>query len=547
MFNPAYLAQSRNGIFYFRWPLPKRLHPQGKPSTLKLSLRTREPQKALRLSRSLSQIGVQVNEHGLQSGMRYDELRALLTDHFRGLLDNAKNEIDATGPLTDLDRETYETSLLVAQQAKETDTPLSLVKPDDDLLARFIEKYGLQIEPGSREYRWLEGELKTSYESFLNAVLAYDGSLRVYDLETAESAPRVSAKPSEKRSGLTLAEVAKAYTNERRIGQAWSARTGIEKEAHFKLLEEVLGADIQIRSLTAADAKRVKDILLAYPKNRDKNPLTRGKPLDEIVGLASVPKIQVPTINKYLQNYGDLFQWAKQNNHIDVNFFSGLSVKEGKRLKSAKRDPFTVDQIQLILRTVLQNERGLITKCYQKWATLIGIYTGARLGEIAQLHLDDIRQQDGIWCFDINDEGAMKNLKAPASRRVVPIHSELIQAGLLDYVQSMKDQKAKRLFPDFSYSQKNGWGRQQSRWFNERLLVELGLKTNTLVFHSLRHTVNTRLLQAGISDPIVKAIIGHEQEGMTQKQYFKEGYTLQQLERAMEKLSYHQGSAAGDQ
>ncbi len=547
MFNPVYLAQSRNGVFYFRWPLPKQLHPQGKPSTLKLSLRTREPQKALRLSRSLSQIGERLNEYGLNSGMRYDELRARLTDHFRVLLDQVKEEIDATGPLSSLDRQTYETSLRVAQQAKETDTPLSLVHPDDDLLARFIEKYGLQIEPGSREYRWLEDELKTSYESFLKAVLAYDGSLRVYDLGALENGPRAPVKPSEKPSGLTLAEVAKAYTNERKIGQAWSARTGIEKEAHFKLLEEVLGPDTQIRSLNAANAKRVKDILLAYPKNRDKNPLTRGKPLEEIVGLASVPKIQVPTINKYLQNYGDLFQWAKQNNHIDVNYFAGLSVKEGRRLKSAKRDAFTVDQIQLLLRTVLQNERGLITKSYQKWATLIGIYTGARLGEIAQLHISDIRRQDGIWCFDINDEGATKNLKAPASRRLVPIHSELIQAGLLDYVQSMKDRKAERLFPEFSYSPKNGWGRQQSRWFNERLLVELGLKTNTLVFHSLRHTVTTRLLQAGILDPIVKAIIGHEQEGMTQKQYFKEGYTLQQLESAMQKLSYRQGSAAGDQ
>lgn len=372
----------------------------------------------------------------------------------------------------------------------------------------------------------------------MKAVLAYNGTLRIYDLEAAEHGSRGSAKSSEKPSGMTLAEVSKAYTHERKIGQAWSARTGIEKEAHFKLLEEVLGADIQIRSLTAADAKRVKDILLDYPKNRDKNPLTRGKPLHEIVGLAGVPTIQVPTINKYLQNYGDLFQWAKQNNHIDVNYFAGLSVKEGKRLKSVKRDAFTVDQIQLILRTVLQNERGLITKSYQKWATLIGIYTGARLGEIAQLHLTDIRQQDGIWCFDINDEGATKNLKAPASRRLVPIHDELIQVGLLDYVQSMKDRNVERLFPDFSYSSKNGWGRQQSRWFNERLLVKLGIKSKTLVFHSLRHTVNTRLLQAGIPDPIVKAVIGHEQEGMTQKQYFKEGYTLQQLEEAMQKLSF---------
>lgn len=129
----------------------------------------------------------------------------------------------------------------------------------------------------------------------------------------------------------------------------------------------------------------------------------------------------------------------------------------------------------------------------------------------------------------------------------MPVHQKLIDAGLLGYVQAMRDRKATKLFPDFTYDPKNGWGRQQSRWFNDRLLVELGLKTKTRVFHSLRHTVNTRLLQAGVSPALVKSIIGHEQEGMTHRQYFKEGYTLQQLNEAMQKLDFTQEPAATDQ
>lgn len=183
MFNPAYLVKSPHGIFYLRWPIPKQLHPQKKASTLKLSLQTRNPRKALRLSRSLSQIGASLNEHGIEYRMRYDELRALLTNHFREFLEQAKTEMDATGPLSEFERQVHQTSKRIAKQASKTDTPLSFVKSDDDLLARFIDKYALEIQKGSVQYSWLGRELKNSYRDYLKAVLAYDKSLQSYDFE----------------------------------------------------------------------------------------------------------------------------------------------------------------------------------------------------------------------------------------------------------------------------------------------------------------------------------------------------------------------------
>lgn len=470
--------------------------------------------------------------------MRYEELRNVLTEHFRQLLDEAKTEMNDTGPLSELDRQTYETSKRIAKQARKTDTPLSLVKSDDDLLARFIAKYDLDIQEGSAEYGWLEREMKVSFHGFMKAVLAYDKSLQSYDFESRSTSPSGDVVQPANTAGMSIADVATAYSKERQRGNAWAAKTIIEKADHIKLLEEILGADTDVRTLTAMEAKRVKDTLLSYPRNRSKNPLTRGRPLADVLNLPNVEIIQVATINKYLQTYHELFEWAKQNHHTNDNFFSGLAVKQTKKNKDGERDAYTDEQIRLILRTVLHNDDGLVTKPYQKWATLIGIYTGARLGEIAQLHLKDIHQEDGIWVFNMNEEGDRKSLKTSAARRLVPIHSKLIEAGLLNYVQDMTNRNATKLFPDFSYDPKNGWGRQQSRWFNDRLLVQLGLKSKTRVFHSLRHTVNTRLLQAGVADPLVKSIIGHEQDGMTHRQYFKEGFTLQQRSEAMQKLDY---------
>jgi hypothetical protein len=37
----SYLGQSRHGVYYFRWPLPRHLHPYGRASQIRVSLRTR--------------------------------------------------------------------------------------------------------------------------------------------------------------------------------------------------------------------------------------------------------------------------------------------------------------------------------------------------------------------------------------------------------------------------------------------------------------------------------------------------------------------------
>jgi len=113
---------------------------------------------------------------------------------------------------------------------------------------------------------------------------------------------------------------------------------------------------------------------------------------------------------------------------------------------------------------------------------------------------------------------------------------------LLDHKKELEAAGQTKLFPSFQYCAKNGWGRNLGQWFNNVLLVKLGIKSKELVFHSLRHTVVTRLLQANVPEPVVKAIVGHAQAGVTQQHYFKEGYTLAQLHSALSALSFESGA-----
>jgi len=535
--NPVYLAKSKHGVFYLRWPIPRDLHPSQRASTLKLSLRTRDPKKALRLSRPMIQIGELVNDQGIRQKMRYDEVRAILTQHFRKLLSQNKEKIDSTGRLSAIDRHTLETSIGTANEAIAKDLPLNfLTEPNDNRSIKAItEQFSIDIKEGTVEHDWFKKELKISYRDYCKAVLNYDQALDSFNL--CEALDRGAAKPPAE-AGISLRSLAERYVNEKRAGANWVKRTFLEKDDHLKLLYEILGAETDVRTVSVMSATNVKDVLQKYPSNRFKKPATKDKSLSEILTMTSVQKIKVLTINKYLQTYNDLFEWGRRNGFVETNHFSGISIRLNKQRSQVVRKPFSAEHVRLLLGTITENRDGLIRKDYQKWGPLIGLYTGARLNEIAQIDLADIREESGILVFDLNDEGEGKQLKSAASRRLVPVHSRLTELGLLAHVEKLRRKGATKLFPDFPDSVEHGRGRNLGRWFNEKLLPKLGIKSEELVFHSLRHTVITALMQADVPEPIVKAIAGHQQEGVTQQHYFKQGYTIQQLNNAMQKLHY---------
>ena len=49
----------------------------------------------------------------------------------------------------------------------------------------------------------------------------------------------------------------------------------------------------------------------------------------------------------------------------------------------------------------------------------------------------------GVWYFYISDERKNQHIKNPQSQRVVPIHPKLIELGLLDYINRIREQSYK--------------------------------------------------------------------------------------------------------
>jgi integrase len=537
VFVPSYLAVSRHGIYYFRWPL-RGASIERRSSSVKISLQTRDPKEALRLSRALSYSAQQLILYGTECGMTFEEIRRLLTTHFSGMLARRKLRIATNGRLSQIEASTLLSGLALAAEAAQDGTSLVPGDSDDDLVGRFIERYGLSLQPGTAAYTTLRTELKRAYRDYCSSVLDYDRSLDSYQFEKETDSPPSADRSAANLPYVSLQQLIERHTKDSNLGSQWTPKTQHEKNDHFALLVELLTADKDITKVSVTDAQHVKDTLTKYPKNRRKDARTRDLTLQDAINVEGIQTINVQTINKYLQTYGTMFGWAKRNGLVSNNVFEGLHIRLNKKQSKIARSGFTDAQVRTILSELLDNTSGLVQLDYQRWGPLIGLYSGARLNEIAQIHLTDIRQQDGIWCFDLNDDDETKKLKTDASRRLVPIHSRLIELGLLDYVQTLRTRDAQKLFPGFQYDAKNGWGRSLGRWFNDRFLVKIGLKDKGVSFHVFRHTVVTRLLQAGIEQPLVQTIVGHERQGVTQQSYFASGYTLGQRRSAIETLQF---------
>lgn len=146
------------------------------------------------------------------------------------------------------------------------------------------------------------------------------------------------------------------------------------------------------------------------------------------------------------------------------------------------------------------------------WIPLLGIYTGARIGELAQLRLVDVITESGIPFLSINAEGDGCSLKTEAGMRVVHIHSELIRLGFLEYVSDLIVKKESLLWPLLP-TRNNRSGGYFSQWFGTvRKTLGFGKAPD---FHCFRHTVRTQLVEAGVNEAVIDTLLGHESKGST--------------------------------
>lgn len=407
-----------------------------------MSLDTRCPKEALRLARVLEYHTAEILKHLQATGMEYSEIVKRVRDYWAEILTRRKAGIDQSGLLSPSKVRSYQGEIenaedMIANNWPEDElayTDGSIITPTQHLLNRL----GLSIPESDPSYDQFKKEGYYGMAWFFRELLKYNDTYRDSIYGNQAINPQVievtAGQANDKQSPLK--EAVHEYLQNIK-GDDLASRTLEEREDQLNLLMEILGEGYNLFSLDIRQAAKVKEILRVIPKNRSKNKDIRDLSLQQQLQVPDVERLSVGSINKYLACYGAFLKWGHIHGLSNPNSFEGMALKDSRGKK--KRDSFQLSQVTMMLEELAKRENGLANQEYQYWGALLLLYTGARLNEIASLTVDDVIEKDGIWYFDINDEEEQKSLKTDAAKRIVPVHSDLIELGFLDFLQKAKD------------------------------------------------------------------------------------------------------------
>ena len=137
------------------------------------------------------------------------------------------------------------------------------------------------------------------------------------------------------------------------------------------------------------------------------------------------------------------------------------------------------------------------------WIPLLALYSGARCSELCQLRTDDIKKESGVWVMQIQATDPTQRIKTIAARRSIPLHSELLRLGFVQYCESITQGS---IWPDLPKREGKAGG-FFSQFFGE-LRAELNIPPS-MSFHSFRHSARTNLVCAGVAESVVDKLLGH--------------------------------------
>lgn len=350
--------------------------------------------------------------------------------------------------------------------------------------------------------------------------------------------PRRGAK-----GGPKFADVAARFIAEKQRdpAAALTAQTVGQYEAAYRLFDSFakqpcLG-DVD-RSLASEFLDKIANLDPVWGRS----PATKKRSFAEIMeaygkgarGLAN------KTVNRFAMALGMVWQFAEdRDGYGGGNPWSRQARPTGKRRGNGKTElrAFTPGELRkLLARKPLIVPKKHDTMSAMPWLVLIGTYGGMRLNEICSLDVDDVKQAGGIWYFDITEA------KSEAGVRCVPVHSCILQAGLLDYRKRLK--KGGQLFPGL----RPGGPDDKLSWYaSKRFTVlrrDLGIEDvdaltgrDRINFHSLRRSATTALKHARIPEHEAAEILGHDHPQVTFGVY-PDKHKLRELQRIVETIRY---------
>jgi integrase len=515
-----YLQQRKAG-YYYRQRIPLALKPIFPNREIIASLKTRCPKqarvRAMTLFASVNALFEEVK--GLGQTIEHAEAKKIAENWRKRTL----NE--------DLERKIFGEYDLTPQQPTEVieDNLRNMdLRMANDLVSTVARDANLDIEPDGKSWQMLAFQL-------MRAQLLARDEIREREKSAYRHADFYELEELNQTQGtdLRVSVIFEQWLNAKKRGE----NTLKEWKAAIRRFIELKG-DIDVRTITKADIRAYREACKAMPVRLSHE--DRQLPILELLGKyqhTDVRRVNPKSALKYLTALKSILGFAVREGYLDDNPASGITIEIVKST-SDRRMPFEGDDLYKIFRgspvyrADVRPKGGAGEAAY--WMPLLALYTGARLEELGQLRVTDVRQENGIHYLDINEEDG-KRLKTLSSARRIPLHDDLLHAGFLEEVERQRSAGSKHLFPHLLHDLPkctHGF----SKWVNRYISTTCGIEDRRKVFHSFRHTFKDACRDAEIELAVHDALTGHT-DGSVGGSYGL-GFTLERLHRAINRIKY---------
>ena len=321
-------------------------------------------------------------------------------------------------------------------------------------------------------------------------------------------------------------------TNTKRADK-WSPDTQRLVTGVKKLLFLYFNEDTPVYRITRDNLLEFRDLLYKIPTKLAQKSRYKDKSLSQILKLGeNDDKLSEPTIQKYMIRVIQFFNYCFDSGYIGKSITAKMNVKIDVDPSERAVLPYDVSEARKIFDIVTnikqsgKSPSSRIEASELYYVTMIAAYSGMRIKEITQLHKEDIVLKDGIYCFNINTNDG-KTTKTKNSIRFVPIHSKLIDLGLLEYVNSKKSGNI------FKVSNKDF-----SEIFRSQIQRKFIDKDSKKTFYSFRHYFIDYLVQREVEANLIAQIVGHEKQYKILLNTYAKPINANTLKAKVEMVSY---------
>ena len=479
-----------------------------------------------------------------------NKLKERLQSDFKGTTEHLAKEVDTILKDKDLkpDKKNYEyrglisrwTDLQVIRESWKKDLLKGVRKKDDEYLEELEDKWKLKLFRESND------------KEIPEPIEVFSSPCSLTDFPPIPIEPPRNKVDSPFFCDMFPKHLERMRENKRR------ERTIVETEETYKDVIELLG-NKPIGNYTKMDGREFRNSLRKIPKNRKRVKRYRDKTLKEVMELDIPPsdKMSFDNQTKLISRMTSCWNFFVDEfpEYVSENVFKSVSIRVNPVKRKDRRGEFTQDDIHLIfnhrtyLPAIFDNPTGRKNTIQYPhyFVPILAVFTGCRLEELCMMKTENVKQVDGIWVYQIREEGEYGKeetiVKNPYSERDIPLHPVLVDTlGFVRYVDYVKKQGKDRVF--WELTKVNGrYSHNFGRFFNEKYLKKIGLKdggrnVRRLSFHSFRHSVETHLTNKNVNPRYIDFLQGHSQKGMGGNVYMKGISVEVLLKECVEKIDW---------